>query len=248
MRSIKRSAVIVIVILSAVLAVSGCDHRKSDSQDSKELATCDGLPGIVGVPGNVTDGDTFKLRQANGETVIVRLDQIDAPEKAQPWANRSRQLLRELLGSGDICVVGRNHDKYRRLLGEVHANGVVVNREMIRQGGAWAYRQYLRDARLIDLEAEARDQKRGLWSMPADQTIAPWEFRHPELRGTTERPPSEQGDVLQGQASQAGECAKKPICRQMSSCEEARMWLGKCGGQGIDGDGDGIPCEAICSQ
>lgn len=36
-------------------------------------------------------------------------------------------------------------------------------------------------------------------------------------------------------------------CKQVSSCEEAvEMW---CGGyQRADGDGDGIPCENVCSS
>jgi hypothetical protein len=37
---------------------------------------------------------------------------------------------------------------------------------MIRQGAAWAYRQYLKDQSLLALEAEAKAAKRGLWGLP----------------------------------------------------------------------------------
>jgi hypothetical protein len=33
----------------------------------------------------------------------------------------------------------------------------------------------------------------------------------------------------------------------MTTCAEARFYLERCGLTGIDGDGDGVPCEAICS-
>ncbi len=38
----------------------------------------------------------------------------------------------------------------------------------------------------------------------------------------------------------------KSYCRHMTSCEEAVHYLKHCGLQSLDGDGDGIPCEALC--
>jgi hypothetical protein len=32
----------------------------------------------------------------------------------------------------------------------------------------------------------------------------------------------------------------------MGSCEEARFYLERCGLSRLDGDGDGMPCEALC--
>jgi len=226
------------------VTLTACDNHPSPSGTS--TAACDGLVGTSGFSRKVMDGDTFRLQLSNGETEVIRLDQIDAPEKMQPWSNKSRQSLKELLGQGEVCVVGTKHDKYGRLIGDVHANGVDVNYEMVRQGAAWAYRQYLRDTNLLKIESDARASKRGLWSMPSEQTIPPWEFRHPKFSGAN------QNLTIRGQTGQSlighmpSECAAKPTCRQMSSCDEAKMWEQKCGGQGIDGDGDGIPCERLC--
>ncbi len=39
----------------------------------------------------------------------------------------------------------------------------------------------------------------------------------------------------------------KKFCRHMTSCEEAKYYLNHCGRTRLDGDKDGIPCEAICN-
>ena len=41
-------------------------------------------------------------------------------------------------------------------------------------------------------------------------------------------------------------CGSKRYCRQMNSCEEARAFLNQCGLSRLDGDKDGLPCEALC--
>ena len=41
-------------------------------------------------------------------------------------------------------------------------------------------------------------------------------------------------------------CGVKRYCKQMDSCEEAYFYLRQCGLQRLDGDHDGVPCEALC--
>lgn len=234
------------IALATFLLVGGC--RIQDTAVKLDGTACQALGGTSGEKLKVMDGDTFRLQETNGTTVVVRLDQIDAPEKGQPWSKRSGQLLSDLLGVGELCVIGVKRDQYGRLLGEVRANGLIVNYEMVSQGAAWAYRQYLHDDKLLELEANARANKRGLWSMPPTQTIPPWEYRHP---GTVSTKSAGTAQSLFDPSERSHfplECSAKPICRQMISCEEAKMWLNKCGGAGIDGDGDGIPCERICGH
>lgn len=43
-------------------------------------------------------------------------------------------------------------------------------------------------------------------------------------------------------------CGTKTLCREMSSCDEARYYLDVCGLSRLDGDNDGIPCESICGK
>jgi len=48
--------------------------------------------------------------------------------------------------------------------------------------------------------------------------------------------------------SSSYECQGKTRCHEMTSCDEAMFYLRNCPGVMIDGDGDGIPCEQLCSH
>lgn len=126
----------------------------------------------------VADGDTVTVLRTDGarpEQVRVRLSSIDAPEKRQPWGTRSRQLLSDLVFDRQVRVEELGTDRYGRTIGVVHVGRLNANREMVRQGLAWAYRQYLNDSALLQVEAAARRARRGLWADPSP--VAPWDFR-----------------------------------------------------------------------
>ncbi|MGL5403769.1 MAG: excalibur calcium-binding domain-containing protein [Acinetobacter sp.] len=44
-----------------------------------------------------------------------------------------------------------------------------------------------------------------------------------------------------------GKCGSKRYCTQMNSCDEAKFYLEKCNLNKLDKDGDGTPCESLCS-
>ena len=91
----------------------------------------------------------------------MRLVDIDAPEKGQPFGNRSKQALDALVHGEEVLVVERGKDRYQRVLGRVYRGDVDANAEMVRGGMAWVYRQYSTDAILLEFEADAKEQKRG---------------------------------------------------------------------------------------
>ena len=122
----------------------------------------------------VVDGDTIDVLVEN-RPVRVRLAQIDAPERKQAFGTRSRQALSAMVFRQAVTVAEAGPDRYGRTLGTVFAAGVNVNAAMIDQGMAWAYRQYVTDRSLIQLEAQARAARRGLWADPAP--VEPWLFR-----------------------------------------------------------------------
>ena len=62
-------------------------------------------------------------------------------------------------------------DRYGRTIGTVMVDAKNVNRAMVAAGMAWAYKKYLRDQSLLDVEDEARSNKRGLWVDP--EPVAP---------------------------------------------------------------------------
>lgn len=41
-------------------------------------------------------------------------------------------------------------------------------------------------------------------------------------------------------------CSGKRTCRQMSNCAEAIFYLQNCGVKQLDGNNDGVPCNALC--
>jgi endonuclease YncB( thermonuclease family) len=143
---------------------------------SSEATTITGL--VVGV----ADGDTITLLDANKVQHKIRLAGIDAPEKRQPFGNRSKESLSELAYDKTVTVETDKRDKYGRQVGKVLVNGHDVNLVQIERGMAWFYRQYQReqspnDRRLYEsAEDTAKVAKLGLWRDP--EPIAPWEFRH----------------------------------------------------------------------
>jgi len=75
-------------------------------------------------------------------------------------------------------VVVQDTDKYGRTVGRVYVGSLDVNAELVKQGAAWVYRQYLKDQSLLALEEQARAAKIGLWGLPEAQRMPPWEWRH----------------------------------------------------------------------
>ena len=122
----------------------------------------------------VADGDSITVLR-DRKQVKVRLADIDAPERAQPFGNQSRQALEALVKGQEVRVVERGHDRFHRTLGKVYRGELDVNAEQVRQGMAWVLRQHARNAALAWIEAEAREQKRGLWR--ESKPVPPWEWR-----------------------------------------------------------------------
>ncbi len=130
----------------------------------------------------ITDGDTVTVLDLSKVRHKVRLTGIDAPEKKQPFGNRSKQSLSDMVFSKTVIVKTDKRDRYGRELGKVLINGMNVNREQIRRGMAWHYKAYQRDqsvddrlAAYAEAENKAKEQRRGLW-IDSDP-LPPWEWR-----------------------------------------------------------------------
>ena len=68
-------------------------------------------------------------------------------------------------------------DRYGRLVANLYVDGKWVNAELVKSGGGWVYRQYAKSPVLFELEKDARNNKRGLWSLPEADRVPPWEWR-----------------------------------------------------------------------
>jgi endonuclease YncB( thermonuclease family) len=132
---------------------------------------------ITGRVVGVSDGDTFTLLTAERTEVKIRLAEIDAPERGQPYGNRSREALSELVFDKTVRVDVQTTDRYGRTVGRPYVGEVDVCAKMLRAGAAWVYREYLRDPSLLDEEQAAREADRGIWGLSESQRTPPWEWR-----------------------------------------------------------------------
>jgi hypothetical protein len=115
-----------------------------------------------------------------------------------------------------------------------------INREMVREGYAWVYRKYVRDESLLADEKHAQSEKVGLWGLVEAEQLPPWEWR------SAKRGQGANEEAASIEADEGFTCGTKTLCRHMASCAEARFFLTKCRLVTLDGDRDGVPCEAIC--
>ena len=118
-----------------------------------------------GKPVKVIDGDSFFI----GKTEI-RLEGIDAPEYFQecydaednpyPCGKKAKKALENLI-SPDIRCEKITRDKYRRVVAVCHNGKLNINREMVAQGQAVAYKRYTHE--FDEAEKSARRLKKGIW-------------------------------------------------------------------------------------
>ena len=123
----------------------------------------------------ISDGDTLKVRCPGQAQTAVRLAEIDAPEKAQPFGQRSKALLSAMCFGKQAEVRPSAHDRYGRTVERVICSGTDANAAMVRAGMAWAYARYLTDPRIQAMEIAARRERLGLWADA--HPVPPWEWR-----------------------------------------------------------------------
>lgn len=124
----------------------------------------------------VSDGDTLTVydRSKNG-SFRIRLAEIDAPEKNQPFGQKAKQALSDLCYRKEARIETEEKDRYGRAIGYVWCNGINANEEMVKKGLAWVYRRYAKNERLQMLEDAARYARVGLWR--DTNPTPPWEWR-----------------------------------------------------------------------
>lgn len=123
----------------------------------------------------VIDGDTLTVLDTLKQQHRVRLAEIDAPEKAQPFGRASKRALSEICFRRHARVTVFNVDRYGRIIGRVYCDGVDANLLQVQRGYAWVYDRYAKDPLLKQAQAQARAANLGLWAEP--NPVPPWEWR-----------------------------------------------------------------------
>ena len=131
----------------------------------------------------VHDGDSITVLLPFHTQLKVRLANIDAPELAQAFAQRSRQHLSELVLGRDVELHTYGLNRYGQILATVMLDGNDVNLEQVKSGSAWVYEKYIdqvdenTQTSYRAAQTAAQQERRGLWS-DTQTPVPPWEFRH----------------------------------------------------------------------
>ena len=131
-------------------------------------------------PAHVVDGDTLEM-----EGQRIRLFAIDAPEGDQlcyreaenwPCGQVAADKLGSMIGSSELICRGEEIDQYGRLLAVCMIAGLDLNRLMVAEGWALAFRRYS-DIYSGD-EAQAQAARLGMWG---STFVSPEEHRAARL-------------------------------------------------------------------
>lgn len=129
----------------------------------------------------VSDGDTVTALTHDKDQIKVRLSGIDAPESHQPYGQRSKRHLSDLVYGKEVDLSCGKIDRYKRHICLIRVDGTDANLEQIKAGLAWHYKAYAKEQptgerKLYEMEeVKARERLEGLWGEA--QQVPPWEWR-----------------------------------------------------------------------
>ena len=142
---------------------------------------------IIGIP-KIVDGDTVYINNYK-----IRLEGIDAPEMKQKCkkeklkissiigytfyedyycGKHSKENLESKVKGSNIKCISFTKDRYKRYLAKCFKGKINLNRWMVRNGHAVAYRKYSK--KYISKEINAKNEKKGVWQGKFEM---PWEYR-----------------------------------------------------------------------
>lgn len=113
----------------------------------------------------IIDGDTIHINK-----IKYRLHGIDAPEMNQlckvkeenyMCGVKSKDFLVSLIANQSVKCEKKDIDRYKRIVAECFVGQTNINKELVRNGWALAYRDYSRD--FINDEEFAKNNKLGIW-------------------------------------------------------------------------------------
>ena len=196
--------------IAGLLAFTLLATRGSEPSSARVGGAAPG-PSLVG-EARVIDGDTIAIGN-----VRVRLEGIDAPEQEQTcgkawfgtWkcGHEATQHLVRLVRDRTVQCDSSGTDAYGRMLAVCVTEGLNINADMVRNGLAWAFIKY--SQRYVEIEAEARAAKLGIWQGTA---VPAWQWRAERWRAAEgeKRDAGGADCVIKGNITRSGQIYHMP--------------------------------------
>ena len=172
---IQQSKIFLVRILLFLFIISGMTAFINISVSQAVIRT------VTGTVTKVSDGDTIHVTTPERTKLKVRLYGLDAPETpkinqrtgrinkpGQPYGEESWKVLEGKIMGKQVRLEILDIDKYRRMVGMIYLGDRNINLEMISEGYAEAYLEYLKPpyrSEFIEAEREARIAKKGIWAL-----------------------------------------------------------------------------------
>ncbi len=137
-----------------------CYESDLISKEDRKLNTSRSLNNV-----RIVDGDTIHINK-----IKYRLHGIDAPEikqiceinkKKYNCGLKSKDFLHSLIGNQLVRCEQKDVDRYKRVVAECFVENINLNKELVRNGWALAYRHYSKDY-ILDEEFAAKNSL-GIW-------------------------------------------------------------------------------------
>jgi micrococcal nuclease len=263
----KRTLLVALLVLT--VAVTGCVGQPSetdpspgdtDGVETEEDAPVadsaeespernDSTPASSGASGDevvvthVIDGDTFDIQYQDGREDTVRLVGVDTPEvysEVSPeefgganavclddWADRATSFVEDSIEDEDVRIgFDENEGRrgyYDRLLAYAYTEETHLNHQLVEQGYGRVYTdsEFSKKDGFLEAQREARENNRGLWGCSTESS---------SCTGTDGAPVERDEDM---------------DCGDFETQAEAQRLHETHTGHRLDGDGDGIACEAL---
>lgn len=141
---------------------------------------------------SIIDGDSMKIRWLTGtdagQTIEVRLRDINTPERDECWSAEAEAALTELAGTGPLSVDIGEIDRFGRGLvrvwdGRVAPTELDIGSRMVRDGHALVLSGGQVDEALF---LAARESGAGMWSASGCQSLNPSQIRIGQLNHDAE--------------------------------------------------------------
>lgn len=168
------------VATAATSLCSGNDPQESRPQPFMPLAPPSGSVNINGKVVQVSEGNSIDIMGDDSSRHAVCVNNLEAPEIGQPYAEAATQHLKDLLLGKNVKVIFRGfyEDDTDCVIGDVYLGSLNITLQMVRDGVSWSNKSYFYPEGYYvyeQSEQAARAERRGIWQ--DSSPTPPWVYR-----------------------------------------------------------------------